>query len=144
MDGTTIAYQVFGKTGVLVHSPVEPGLEEWDEFVTEIREGIIAKKIKGLVVFSTGGAPRDNQRDDLMNLTRFHNIPTAVIVVDKVLYIDAGGCVVQGMNWTGNLEEQTWNPSQLKDAVATVTDKDNDAVLEALSQLQSELGMAAA
>ena len=145
MEGKTIAYQVFGKTGVLVHSSVEPEKAEWSEFLDEIRESLLSKKkVKGLVVYSTGGAPRDNQRGDLLNLTRFHNIPTAVILVDQVLYIDAGGCVVQGMNWTGDLEEQTWSPSQLKEAIATVTDKDNDAIFEALSQLQTDLGIAAA
>lgn len=144
MDGKTIAYQVFGKTGVLVHSQIEPDGNEWGEFLDEIREGVVGKKVKGLVVYSTGGAPRDNQREDLMNLTRFHNLPTAVIVVDQVLYIDAGGCVVQGMNWTGDIQEQTWAPSQLKEAIATATKKDNDAILEALSQLQTDLGIAAA
>ena len=145
MDGKTIAYQVFGKTGVLVHSPTEPDPTEWNEFLDEIREGLLGKaKLKGLVVYSTGGAPRDNQRGGLMNLTRFHNLPTAVVVVDHVLFIDAGGCVVQGQNWTGNLQEQTWSPSQLREAIATVSDKDNEAVLAALNELQADLGIAAA
>ena len=136
MEGTTIQYKVFGKTGVLVHSRVDPTQHEWEEFITEITAGILEKKTKGLVVYSMGGAPRDNQRNQLMSLTRFHNTPTAVIVVDPSA-IDAGGCLVQGLNWTGDLSEQTWTPAQLQDAIATVTDKDNAEVADALNQFHS-------
>ena len=144
MDGQTIAYKVLGKTGVLVHANQLPNPTEWNKFITLVRADVIGKKVKGLVVFSIGGAPTDNQRELLTGLMRFHNLPTAVIIDDSAQFVDAGGCTVQGLNWTGNLKEQTWSPAQQKEAIATVTQKDTSLVQEALTTLQIDLGIVAA
>ena len=141
MQGTTIAYEVFGKTGVLVHAAQQPASDEWETFIGELRGNVLEKKkLKGLVVYSAGGAPTDNQRTALTNLTRFHNVPTAIILEDHTDFIDAGGCVVSGLNWTGDLNEATYSPEQLSDAVISLKTDDQDAVLAALQTLRAELG----
>ena len=138
MEGKTIAYEVFGRSGVLVHSDSHAALEEWPTFVDELRGHLLTKKpLTGLIVYSNGGAPTDNQRSDLMGLTRFHNVPTAVILEDRVQFIDQGGCVVGALNWTGNLNDQTFNPTQMEEAVDQVASSDREAVLEALRGLQA-------
>ena len=143
MQGTTIAYEVFGKTGVLVHGAQHPASEEWETFIGELRENVLEKKKrKGLGVYSAGGAPTDNQREALTNLTRFHNVPTAVILEDHVSFIDAGGCLVSGMNWTGALSESTYSPGQLSDALTSLETDDHAEVLEALQTLRTDLGAA--
>ena len=138
MEGKTIAYEVFGRSGVLVHSDSHAASEEWATFVDELRGHLLTKKpLTGLLVYSNGGVPTDNQRADLMRLTRFHNVPTAVILEDRVQFVDPGGCIVGGLNWTGNLKEQTFNPAQMEEAIDQVASSDRDAVLEALRGLQA-------
>lgn len=138
MEGKTIAYEVFGRSGVLAHASALPASEEWSTFIHEIRGHLLTKKpLSGLVVYSNGGAPTDNQRIELLRLTRFHNLPTAVVVEDHVQFIDAGGCVVGGLNWTGDLSERTFSPAQIEQAVDKVATEDRQEVLGALHAIRA-------
>ena len=141
MTASNLVYRSLGKGqgAVLGHGYKHPTDGEWDEAFGELRQDILSKTTRHLLVYSAGGAPTSVQRQALVVLSLFHGVQLSIVIEDDADYIDAGGCYVNALNWTGRLDCKAHSPADLEQAAAELEVKDGAALVEAMNEVISEL-----
>ena len=142
MAGKTVGYKSFGKGNgaALIHSTQHPSGEDWEACYGQLREDILSKLVKAVLVYSAGGAPLSNQRAEFVNLTRFHHTALSVVIDNSSSFIDPGGGYVDVSNWSGSLESQEFTPEKLDQAIEELELKDSSSLRGGLDGVRREVG----
>jgi hypothetical protein len=92
----TMSYRVVEEVGLVLHSEQPPSVHEWDAMLKGLEADILGGRIKGVFVYTVGGAPSPTQRKGLTELYNRCPKPPQVAVVSPKMAIRA---VVTVINW---------------------------------------------
>ncbi|MCP4499569.1 MAG: hypothetical protein GY822_06335 [Deltaproteobacteria bacterium] len=81
----TLYFEVIGSTLVLVHGPLNPSPEDWDEFMQQMA----AQKYTGILIDSSGGAPNKSQWAKITDFWRDKLEPKVALTTSSSLVIEA-------------------------------------------------------